>query len=189
MCPDKYISQSSGYKCHPIIVKVTHKFNIRYRCYGWRLVHTERGPEVGDPICTNCKMVNKIKEDKGNVRTTTFWIASAIEDDSSGCDPAEYVNAKAVFLISPPQREWNGGDPPPNQSAPFTTWDSKNPYFDVKAYVQYGTQHDSDKYVYNRTSNPNPSSDFSVPSDQRRYLIVKVDNGELSVHIKREDDG
>ena len=156
MCPEKYVSQSGGFKCHPIIVKVTHKFDITYTCYGWGLVHT------------------------------TFWLALSIEE-SSDCNTSSHTNAKAVFMINPPQREWNGGGRPGPK--PYTTWDSGSPYFDVKADVTYDSKHDSDKYVYNRTSNPHPDSYFSVPSDQTRYLIVKIDDGELSVHIKRNKGG
>ena len=186
MCPEKYVSQSGGFKCHPIIVKVTHKFDITYTCYGWSLVHTEKGPVVYSPTCTNCKLVSTQKKDKGHVRTTTFWLALSI-GESSDCNTSSHTNAKAVFMIYPPTREWNGGGRPGPK--PYTTWDSGNPYFDVKADVTYDSKHDSDKYVYNRTSNPHPNSDFSVPSEQTRYLIVKIDDGELSVHIKRNNDG
>ena len=188
MCPEKYVKQSGAYKCHPIIVKVTHKFDITYTCYGWRLVHKESGPQVENPTCTNCRLVSSKRKDKGHVRTTTYWLSLSV-DNSSDCDTSNYTSAKAVFKMNPPRREWNGGDPPPNQTPPYTVWDSKNPYFDVKADVTYGSKHDSDKYVYNQTSNPHPSSDFSVPTEQTRYLIVEINGETLSVRIERNADG
>lgn len=184
-CDNKYIG---GIQCNPLKIKVSHVYYCDYVCYGWNLNHTgtEYAPQVNDPTSDNCTIFRTKETKTGNTRTLNV-IAGVPSRPSSECG-AEVIGkaSKVVFSITPPQREWNGGDPPPNQTPPYTTWDSANPELSVKAEAIFGDSSDAAAYFYEPTSNPNPQKDFSVSSDQMCQIIVEVDSdGEVSVDIER----
>lgn len=186
-CDGRYIGEG-GVQCKPLKIKVSHIYYCDYTCYGWNAHHAggEYAPQVGRPEAGNCTIFS-IKETRtGNTRTLNV-IAGVPSRPSSECVAEVRGKAsKVVFSISPPLREWNGGDTPPNQKSPYTTWDSANPELSVKAEARFGDSSDAAEYFYEPTSNPNPQSDFSIASDQICQLIVEVDSdGEVSVDIKR----
>lgn len=173
-CDNRY---SGGVQCYPLIVKIRHRRNVTYTCSGWNLEHEEGGPSVSLGETTNCSLVaTDDNSDYHNFnRVYYFGLDSA---EGGDCHGKTDSSAKIVFRVSPPEREWNGGaSKPEDQKPPYTTWDGGNPDFSVSAEAKRKSSSDSDSVNFEATSNPDPSSDFSVPTDQYYNLVIEVDSG------------
>lgn len=173
-CENRY---SGGIQCYPLIVKIRHRRNIEYTCVGWNENHKIAGPSVSLEETTNCSDVAADdNSDEHNFNCVYYFGLDSAE--GGDCHGKADSSAKIVFRVSSPEREWNGGaSEPKDQKPPYTTWDGGNPDFSVSAEAKWRSSSDSDRVNFEATSNPDPSSDFSVPTDQNYNLVIEVDSG------------
>ena len=181
-CDNKY---GGGTQCYPLIVKIRHSRNITYTCVGWNLEHEVAGPSVSLKETTNCSNVATDDNSSEHKFDCTYYFGLDSTEDG-GCGGKSESSAKVVFRVNPPTREWNTGKAYPEpQEGPRTSWDGGNPDFSVFAEAKRKSSSDSDEVCFEATSNPNPSSDFSVPTDQDYDLIIEVDSeGSVSVRFE-----
>lgn len=182
MCPNVYIGERL--QCHPLIVKIEHPLDISYTCIAFDVYHPS-SPSVTpqDSSFLNCKIVSRKRKDSNHFRREDFFI-SLVAPERSKCDTYNDFESKAVFLVSPPLRGWHGS---PKAVQPYTIYDSSNPYCYVKATARREGRSDSDKYVFERTSNAKPSEHIGLMQSLRRYLIVTVsEGGDINVDFKKD---
>lgn len=182
-CENRY---DGGIQCYPLIVKIWHRRNITYTSSGWNEPHVVTGPGVSLKEFKNCSWVRHYYNiDEHNFEAVHYFGLYSAE--GGDCHVKAESSAKIVFWVSPPEREWNGGaSKPEDQKSPFTTWDEGNPDFSVFVEAKRKSSSEFDEVCFEATSNPDPSSQYSVPKDQHYNLVIEVDSdGSISINFEK----
>lgn len=182
-CENRY---SGGYRCYPLIVKISHQINLDYWCQAFN-AHHPSSPIVSVSSTENCMKVYSETKDNGGMRTSTYFFALKAKSGSgcSGGDASEI--AAVVFKVNPPLRGWhNKGDG--SDEPPYTKYDSTNPECSVKCEARMRSESDSGEFYFESWSNPYPSvhetDEFPGPRPDIMNIVVEVSNRDVSVEFR-----
>ena len=181
-CDNKY---SGGIQCYPLIVKIRHRRSITYTPSGWNVPLVVEGPFTALQEVKNCSWLEHYYNvDEHNFEAVHYF---GLHSPEGGDCHVKAESSKIVFSVSPPQRGWNSGSSKPgDQKPPFTTWDGGNPDFSVFVEAKRKSSSEFDEVCFEATSNPDPSSQFSLPTDQFYNLVIEVDSdGSISINFEK----